>query len=223
MSALSLMDADLKALMNVKIAVLVNMPLLKKLTLRAAFINAEEGVVGNAGEFEKRKELKGLKVFEEWRKRVVVSSSKEWESLEWHVGEIVVGNGCCNKCVMELDFKRFGLLKRIEIGDKCFETVNELKLVRLNQLESVVIGKNCFTKCKKEYPESINPDRHFYLKSCERLRELRVGRYSFSDYSVCEIENVPSLEVIEMGKLNEWSYNFYYASLELKSDCERMK
>ena len=50
-----------------------------------------------------------------------------------------------------------------------------------------------------------------------------MGRYSFSDYSVCEIENVPSLEVIEMGDVNKESGNFYYASLELKSDCERMK
>ena len=41
---------------------------------------------------------------------------------------------------------------------------------------------------------------------------------------MCEIENVPSLEVIEMGVLNEESGNFFYASkLELKSDSERMK
>ena len=44
-----------------------------------------------------------------------------------------------------------------------------------------------------------------------------MGRYSFSDYSVCQIENVDALEVIEMGKLSEWSGNFHYASLELKS------
>ena len=44
-----------------------------------------------------------------------------------------------------------------------------------------------------------------------------MGRYSFSDYSVIEIENVDKLEVIEIGKLNEESHNFYYASLELKS------
>ena len=69
----------------------------------------------------------------------------------------------------------------------------------------------------------MNPNRHFYLKNCERLRELKIGRYSFSDYSVCEIENVPSLEVIEMGELNEESNNFCCASLELKSDSERMK
>ena len=221
MNALSLMDADLKALMNVKIAVLVNIPLLKTLTLRAAFINAEEGVVGNAGEFEKRKELKGLKEFEEWRKRVVVSSSKEWESLEWHVGEIVIGNGCCNESVMELDFKRFSVLKRIEIGDECFEKVNEVKLIGMNRLERVVIGKNSFTKHKNDCGRDSN--RHFYLKNCERLEELKIGCYSFSDYSVCEIDNVPSLKVIEMGQVNKDSYNFFHASLELKSDSERMK
>ena len=44
-----------------------------------------------------------------------------------------------------------------------------------------------------------------------------MGRYSFSDYTVCEIESVDALEVIEMGELNEESNNFYYASLELKS------
>ena len=32
-----------------------------------------------------------------------------------------------------------------------------------------------------------------------------------------EIENVDALEVIEMGDLNEYSFNFYSATLELKS------
>ena len=51
-----------------------------------------------------------------------------------------------------------------------------------------------------------------------------MGHHSFSDYSVCDIENVPSLEVIEMGELNEWSFTFYDVSkLELKSDCERIE
>ena len=57
----------------------------------------------------------------------------------------------------------------------------------------------------------------------ERVRELKMGRFSFSDYFVCEIENVPSLEVIEMGVLDRDSFNFHHASLELKSDSERMK
>ena len=60
-------------------------------------------------------------------------------------------------------------------------------------------------------------NRDFYLKNCPKLKSLRIGEYSFSDYSVCEIESVDALEVIEMGDLNEESRNFYYASLELKS------
>ena len=112
-------------------------------------------------------------------------------------------------------------LKSIEIGDDCFMYVEEVKLIGLNRLERVVIGMNSFTKKKDGCGNE--PNRHFYLKDCERVRELKMGCYSFSDYSVCEIENVPSLEVIEMGEVNQWSGNFNYASLELKSDSQGMK
>ena len=61
------------------------------------------------------------------------------------------------------------------------------------------------------------------MKNCERLRELKIGRYSFSDYSVCEIDSVPSLEMIEMGEMDEKSFNFSHASLELKSESQRMR
>ena len=61
------------------------------------------------------------------------------------------------------------------------------------------------------------------MKNCERLRELKMGRYSLSDYDVCEIENVPSLEVIEMGELSDVSSNFEYGSLQLKSEWDEMK
>ena len=57
-----------------------------------------------------------------------------------------------------------------------------------------MIGMHCFRKCLQR-----NPNHHFYLKDCERVKELKIGCYSFSNYSVCEIENVPSLEVIEIG------------------------
>ena len=138
------------------------------------------------------------------------------------VEAMIVGNTVCNdKSYTLLDLSSFSNLKEFEVGDYSFAFVDELKLIGLNRLERVVIGKNCFTKEKNDYGN--DPNRHFYLKDCERLRELKIGRYSFSDYSVCEIENVPSLEVIEMGEPKSWSRNFYYASLELKSDSRRMK
>ena len=109
------------------------------------------------------------------------------------------------------------------MGDHCFRETEELKLVGLNGLESVVISNHSFTTVDYSTEKGMNPNRHFYLKNCERLRELKIGCYSFSDYSVCEIENVDSLEVIEMGELNEGSVNFCYASLELKSGSDGMK
>ena len=144
-------------------------------------------------------------------------------SITKDMTELVIPSYQCNSWLNKtLDLSEFTQLKSIEIGDYCFEYVKEVKMIGLDQLERVVIGMNSFTKDRNNWPE-YNPNRHFYMKNCERLKELKIGCESFSDYSVCEIENVPSLEVIEMGELNEESNNFLYASLELKSDCERMK
>ena len=131
---------------------------------------------------------------------------------------IVDNNACNDQCFTALVLSFFSNLKVFEVGDYSFTFVEEVKLIGLSQLEKVVIGKHCFRKNLEK-----NPSRHFYLKNCERLIVLKIGCYSFCDYSVCEIESVPSLEVIEMGEMDEYSCNFCCASLELKSDSERMK
>ena len=140
---------------------------------------------------------------------------------------IVDNNGCNDRSFTVLNLTRFVNLRVFEVGDYSFSYVNEVHMIGLPELERVVIGENCFTKEKYRYINDDyfdeDPNRHFYLKHCDKLRELRIGSQSFMDYSVCEIENVSSLEVIEMGEMNRRSYNFYHASLELKSDCERME
>ena len=154
--------------------------------------------------------------------RVEIHNCNEWKNVNERVTELVIPSNCCNEAEWAVfDVSELKWLKRIEIGDECFENVDEVKLIGLKELERVVIGKNSFTKKKNSYGN--DPNRHFYLKNCEKVRELKMGRFSFSDYAVCEIENVPSLEVIEVGELNEDSYNFCDASLELKSVSERMK
>ena len=87
-----------------------------------------------------------------------------------------------------------------------------------------MIGKSSFTiEGYSPDKKGMTANRHFYLKNCPKVKELKIGCESFMDYSVCEIENVNRLEVIEIGDLNEWSDNFYSASLELKSDSEGMR
>ena len=134
------------------------------------------------------------------------------------VTEIVVDDGLNEPDFTGFDLSGFSKLKRLEIGNDCFSYVEEVKLIGLNELESVEIGENSFTKLKNSRGD--DPNRHFYVKNCPKLRELKMGRYSFSDYTVIEIENVDALESIEIGNaiiLSVISYNFWYASLELRS------
>ena len=127
---------------------------------------------------------------------------------------ITVGDGMCNKANDRIDLSKYFNLKNVSIGNYCFFYQDVLNLTGLHSLERVMIGENSFTK--NDYGNDAN--RKLYVKNCDALKELKIGRYSFSDYSLIEIENVNSLELIELGGTLLWSYNFCYASLELKSE-----
>ena len=131
-----------------------------------------------------------------------IHNTEELMHLSVSVSQIIVDCDCCNDMQLtSLDFSRFSGLTVIRIGS------HSLRYVK------VVIENGCFTKCS----DLFNPNRHFYLKDCERLRKLKIGCYSFSDYSVCEIDSLPSLEVIMIGALGVNTCSFFYASLELNS------
>ena len=148
-------------------------------------------------------------------KRVEVTSATVL--LHNCVEELCVSNGCCNEeGLKELDLHLFVNLRELKVGNECFEYVKKVNICGLRELERMIVGSESFTKEKNVY--LFEKDGRFYLKNCPKLKSLKMGRYSFSDYTVIEIENVDALEVIEMGELNEVSYNFLYAStLELKS------
>ena len=107
-------------------------------------------------------------------------------------------------------------LKSIGVGSNCFKNVSELKLIGMKMLEKVLIGENCFTKKKSDNDKNVYG---LYVKNCESLRELKIGNHSFEEYSVCEIESVGSLEVIEVG--SDCFKNV--SELKLKSDCSKMR
>ena len=170
-----------------------------------------KGKVMSKGEWVKNERL---------NKQVVLS--EENQLLHNHVEELIVSDNSCNGPEWtDVDFSVLTKLRRLRVGDDCFMYIQEVNLIGLSQLRTVVIGMMSFTVVKGG--ADLNSKRHFYLKNCERVRELKMGCGSFSDCSVCVIENVPSLEVIEMGKVNEYCCNFYNASLELKSSSQRMK
>ena len=144
-----------------------------------------------------------------------VRTVNELMSVDSSVTQIIIDNGVGEPGFTVLDLTRFTQLRLLVIGDHCLSHVTKVNMTGLSELESVEIGMNSFTQHKNGYGNDSN--RHFYLKNCPKLKSLKMGRFSFSDYSVIEIENVDALEVIEMGDLNKGSSNFFYASLELKS------
>ena len=150
------------------------------------------------------------------------SNEMVWNDIE----SLTIPNNVCNEeSVTVFDLSKYPKLKSVVIGDESFMYVNEVKITGLSELESVVIGDKSFTRIRSEDDvdgekdpwEQIDHNRHFYVKNCPKLKSLKMGSWSFLDYSVCEIENVDALESIAIGSLNEVSYNFVFASLELKS------
>ena len=142
--------------------------------------------------------------------------SECWGTVPLNVKVVTIGNNKCNGDNQRIDLSKYFNLKNVSIGNECFPYQDVLNLTGLHSLERVMIGENSFTKEKNYYGDNAN--RKLYVKNCDALKELKIGRYSFSDYSVIEIENVNSLELIEIGEIDKVSYNFYYASLELKSE-----
>ena len=183
----------------------------------------KEGVEKGKEEEERRiaeeKEKRRKEIEEAAKRKAVIGSVNDWNRIDKTVGVIVVGDKCCNETECSVfDLSGFVYLKELAIGSECFEFVNEVRIIGLNELESVVIGRNSFTKKKDD--GCYDPSRHFYLKNCPKVKSLKMGQYSFSDYSVCEIENVDALEVIEMGDMRYGTVFFFCfmaASLELKS------
>ena len=156
---------------------------------------------------------------EELSKRVELSEKNQF--LHNRIEKLIVSNNSCNgKEWRALDLSLMPSLKEFIVGDKCFSYVYEVKLIGLNQLERVVIGMSSFTDTNNCAHSSYG---HFYLKDCERVKELKIGRESFQEYAVCEIDCVPSLEVIEIGVPDKKSRVFCRTErFELKSVSHRV-
>ena len=151
-----------------------------------------------------------------YTKNATVCSMNDLASIESGVTHITVSDNCGNEnTASELYFARFSQLKELVIGDNCFMNVDQLNLIGLPKLRSVVIGENSFTKWKHSC--FCDPNRRFYLKDCPKCKSIVIDCYSFSDYSVCVIENMDALEGITLGSSMYDCYNFYGASLELRS------
>lgn len=143
-----------------------------------------------------------------------VCSVDDLGRLDNNTESIIVESNCFNEDdLTSLDLSRFTSLKSFIVGDNSFGNMSNLVIYGLPELESIKIGINSFS-----YYDGTHM---FSVKNCPKLRELKIGP-GFYNWESVEIENVPSLEVIEIGYLYYSSDNFNDAPLELKSSNHRI-
>ena len=99
-------------------------------------------------------------------------------------------------------------LKRVVIGDGSLERVRRFGLIDLGELESVVIGQKSFTYAKTDddIRNSRRTDGVYRIVNCPKLKSIQIGAYTFGDYHSFELNNLPSLQSIDIG----WDC-FYWA------------
>lgn len=124
---------------------------------------------------------------------------------------LIVGNNVWNDvtCTKIHPQMISGLVSLI-IGNQCCVNVAGLDIVNLNQLEQVEIGSGSFTAVNCHASPRV-----FHVSECPKLKVLKIGPWSFSSYTECTIKRLPALEVIEIGDMDDASYNFYKSSIRV--------
>ena len=100
----------------------------------------------------------------------VVKSSKGIKRLQKDVEEVIVKDRVCNsRIVQEWDLSIYSLLKKLTVGNGCFQFVKNLVIAGLNELMTVVIGSGCFKAS----------GGLFEMMDCEKLESVTIGDGSF--------------------------------------------
>ena len=118
--------------------------------------------------------------------------------------ELTIPNGYFNgNSIATFNISNIGVLKSIVIGDYCFGKVRVFELDGLSELESVVIGEWSF---RINYYE--RKDGSYRIVNCPKLKSIQIGYRSLEDYQSIELNNLPSLQSIDMGE-----QSFYWTPL----------
>ena len=114
---------------------------------------------------------------------------------------LIIPNGYFNgDDITTFNISNNGVLKRIVIGDDCFENVRVFELDELSELESVVIGRSSF-----RIGGSERSDGSYRIVNCPKLKSIQIGKVAFRDYHSFELNNLPSLQSIDIGY---WCFNY---------------
>ena len=107
---------------------------------------------------------------------------------------LVIGNGLFWS-VNRLELNNQNSLQILYIGDGSFGKVRVFELDGLSELESVVIGQYSFRISDEE-----RSDGDYRIVNCPKLKSIQIGDGSYYDYHSFELNNLPSLQSIVLGR-----------------------
>ncbi|KAK8799341.1 hypothetical protein WA171_006086 [Blastocystis sp. BT1] len=84
-------------------------------------------------------------------------------------------------------------LKRIDIGNRCFDKVTRFEIDGLNELKTISIGSDSFN-CISPIRKRMN----CLIMNCDRLSVIHIGDHSLYYYKSFELKNLPSLLSIQL-------------------------
>ena len=199
---------------------MVDIPALKEMILRLAFVDVKELKMENASllenheklgvikrkqdeekerrkkEEEERKQreeeerLRREKEKKERRESGIVLNAEDLESLSVELKSIDVKK--CEDYQNEvLDLSRFTELEELTIGDGCFNYVSKVSVVGLKKLKSVAIGAKSF--------QNESNDSELIVSDCPELVSLSVGNESFKGFKEMTLSELDGLKRVAMG------------------------
>ena len=154
-----------------------------------------------------------------------ISNQIHITELNMNVRDLVISSNRYNKMkeLKELDLSRYKQLKSIDIRDDCFKAVERFKINGLNELKSLKIGKYSFTQTINNLHDSLfsnspaNNSSIFHILNCNKLESIEIGEFSFREYAGgFELKNLPSLNSLKIGEIQNYSFNFSSSSFIVK-------
>ena len=138
----------------------------------------------------------------------------ELSSLDAEITSLYFPTYSCNEgSCTTFNISRFTVIESIEIGEKCFLSVQTFKIDGSNLLKTINIRSNSFVQ-KNNFN---SPWKSFHILNCALLESIQIGEFSFSDFSGdFELKNLPQLRFIQFGSVNRHSANFHYSNFVIR-------
>mgnify|MGYP004718225245 FL=1 len=140
--------------------------------------------------------------YEGWWEDEVMEVNNDVNVITNHTDRLIVPDQSFNTVNWFSLSSLFLLLKEIIIGNSCFQYCIHFVVEGLNALERIQIGEWCFSYNSRwnEVRDSKSSQGVCRIRKCPKLKSIRSGDYSFSNYHSLELENLPSLETLEFGE-----------------------